>query len=82
MTMSDNNESRRNRPNCIIADERILENLRHFLPSREGEDDDEKEDKATAMMTFDTQEVIRLSGILDVNAHAFPFKGGDGKVIA
>jgi len=66
MTQSDSRESRRNRPNCITADERIVENFKKYLP---GEN------------SFDQEEVLTLSGIVDVNAHAFPVKV-DGKVVS
>jgi len=67
---SDNREFRRNRPNCITADERIVENFRKFLPSEMNKD-----------VSWNEEQVYKLSGILDVNAHSFPVKV-DGVVVA
>lgn len=57
MAMSDNAETRRNRPNCIVADERILENLRTFLP----------QDGRQGSFQFEEEQVIKISGILVSN---------------
>jgi hypothetical protein len=67
---SDNKDSRGNRPNCITADERIVENFRKFLPG-----------ETEKYLNWNIEMVCKLSGILDVNAHSFPVKV-DGEVVA
>lgn len=68
MNMSDNKEIRNGKPKCITSDKRILENFAAFFPNNiNGTINDAEEG-------FSTEEVTRISGIIDTNAHAFPLK--------
>ncbi|CAL8109914.1 unnamed protein product [Orchesella dallaii] len=59
--MADNGEERRNKPICINSDKKIMENFRKFFPNGD----------------FSEEDVIRISGIVDVNAHSFPIRIND-----
>ncbi len=68
MDLSNNKEIREGKPNCINSDKRILQNFAKFMPAH----GDGEKNASSANEGFSEEEVTRISGIIDTNAHAFP----------
>lgn len=68
MDLSNNKEIREGKPNCINSDKRILQNFAKFMPAHGGSG----KNASSANEGFSEEEVTRISGIIDTNAHAFP----------